>query len=76
MFWPMYPACAFTRDGQVPEDEANGQGVIGCLEGTPMWYVKRECPGMKFVKLSKQLYCEEIRWGMKRMWRVVAVERI
>jgi hypothetical protein len=58
MSWPMYPACAFTRDGQVPEDEGSGQGAVGFAEGTPMWCVKKEYPEIKFVKVSKQYYCE------------------
>jgi hypothetical protein len=76
MFWPKYPACAFTREGQLPEEEAVGQGVVEFPEGSPMWYIKKGCPGVKFVRVSKQFYREEVRWGMKRMWRVVAVGRM
>jgi len=64
VFWPHFPRGAFTEDGEVPTD---------AKDGSPMCYVKQECPDIVFVKLGKAYYCQEQMHGSRKLWRVAAV---
>ncbi|EAT87631.2 hypothetical protein SNOG_05240 [Parastagonospora nodorum SN15] len=64
VFWPHFPRGAFNEDGEVPTD---------AKDGSPMCYVKQECPDILFVKLGKAYYCQEQTHSSKKLWRVAAV---
>ncbi|KAH4037330.1 hypothetical protein HBI24_153790 [Parastagonospora nodorum] len=64
VFWLHFPRGAFNEDGEVPTD---------AKDGSPMCYVKQECPDIVFVKLGKAYYCQEQTHSSKKLWRVAAV---
>ncbi|KAF1849740.1 uncharacterized protein K460DRAFT_360590 [Cucurbitaria berberidis CBS 394.84] len=66
MFYPTFPAHAVLDGGGVPEGAPYPAG-------SPAAVLAESFPDIKFAKLSKQFYCEEMDWAKKKLWRVVAV---
>jgi hypothetical protein len=60
MWWPEYPAHVVGPKGEIPTQEPFPQSC-------PMSYVRRECPGIMFVEMSRGFYCMEHVCGMKKL---------